>query len=305
MSGPELHKLIDKTTAEVLILDYFGGLFNRTLSHNHVRRLWAKILIRELGLKCSIDVFARKRVDAVLFLNNKLGVSECKIPYDTLKDEVLNRLLASGILAPGQSEVFLRYFEPADLKSQLSAQEVNTGILSALENAKAIGLKLIILSDCYASESLVKSFLKHHGIYHLIDGIYVSGSDSKQEDKGEIVAHVLSDLKLTPDQAVYIRSGNNGKLPKKESNNFDDLKLFLTDETSEYELETAGNDKADFNKVIDKTFRACQEKEAPPFSEYIIFFQVFIERLYICARRFNIKTLFFISREGVYLKRLF
>lgn len=65
-----------------------------------------------------------------------------------------------------------------------------------------------------------------------------------------------------------------------------------------------GSDIRAFEKVCREIERDCQ-KSPHPFSEFALHFYFFTERLYIKSKRTGVKNLFFLAREGHYLKRLF
>ncbi|MBT8257553.1 MAG: HAD family hydrolase [Bacteroidia bacterium] len=305
MNPASLHTLLNEHNIKVLLTDFFDTIVHRIVHPNYTQRLWAKILIREFGLKGSIDSLYFTRRESSLHLKKRLGLHEVEIPYEALKLEVFNRLVNNLIIEPDQKDQFLKFFELADLKSEQAVQFLNTEVVQLLQEAKSEGLKIYIVSDFYGPKPLFKKLLKHHGIQDLFDGVYSSSSSQASKFQGTIYDQILNDLNISPGQIVMIGDNKRCDFQKAKDKGLHASLLPHQKFLLKNKLKSVGNDKRDYDKVIDKTYKACRRKEAPPYSEYIILFQVFIERLYIISRRFNIKNLFFASREGLYLKKLF
>ena len=88
---------------------------------NYTQRLWAKILIKEFGLNSTVDSIYFIRRESGLYLRQKLGVDELEIPYEQLKQEVLNRMINNLILKEEDAERFLEYFERADFRLRFNS----------------------------------------------------------------------------------------------------------------------------------------------------------------------------------------
>ncbi|MBT8254391.1 MAG: HAD hydrolase-like protein [Flavobacteriaceae bacterium] len=230
---------------------------------------------------------------------------EIELPYNALKEEVFKRLQNNLLIDSSQHNRFMEYFEHADLRSEQSVQFLNKDILDLLNAIKSSGIKIYLVSDFYASESIFKSLLKHHGIDNLVDGIYSSASCQKSKKRGQIFEHILSDLKVEAKHVVMMGDDKLSDLEMPRSKGIHSTLLPHKKFRLQNKIKSFGNDKKDYSRTIDKTVRACQQSSAQPLSEYIVFYQVFIERLYIIGRRFKISNFFFVSREGHYLKKLF
>ena len=65
------------------------------------------------------------------------------------------------------------------------------------------------------------------------------------------------------------------------------------------------SDKRDYRRVIKKLYKACNHKNAPANSDYILFYAVYIERLFKHLKKKGVKDILFLAREGLFLKRIF
>ena len=71
-------------------------------------------------------------------------------------------------------------------------------------------------------------------------------------------------------------------------------------------LAALGNDRQMLERTLNKVFQNAQKNKNLPYTEYAIFYHFFVERLYNLCRLRGIESIFFLlSREGLFLKRLF
>ena len=299
-----LNTLLEPHDVKVIVVSYLNGLVRRIVSPEYRERLSAKILIRELGLKLSVDSVYEIRRHCSNSLRKNEENSENRESYNELKNEVLKRLLRTGALSADQEDLFPKYFELADLRSEQLVQVVNTETLSHLKEARSRGLKTVLISDIYAPQA-GESLLKIHGIDRLFDKVYVLDSTGSRTSYDAVFTQILDDLHLSHHQLALLFKDTSIDHTEVKSKGVQFLQLSLSDHSNEKNIEPVKAGKEGYIDIIKSVYRACQSADAPPLSEFIIFFHTFIERLYSSARRSGIRDLFFISREGVYLKRLF
>lgn len=305
MSLKQLHSNLKESKIKVLFTDYFDTLVHRTVHPNYTQRLWSKNMIRELGLKMSIDELYFIRQESVSYLTTKLCRADVEIPYNALKAEVLKRLINEQEIDISKSERFLRYFEIADLKTETSVQTINPRTLEIITSFKASGGKVYLVSDFYGSLSLFKGMLSHHGILNYFDGVYSSAELEKSKHNGSIYKPILEQLHLDPSVVMMMGDNQRSDITNAKQNGLNAYLLPHQRQLRKNKLNNFGNDAKAFKRVIKSINKRCHKKDAEPFSEYIVFYHFFVERLYYECRQNNIKSLFFLSREGLYLKALF
>lgn len=290
---------------KVLFTDYYDTLVHRNVHPNSVLRIWSKIVIRELGLNISIDTLYFTFKESVLYLVKKLNTDRNELPYEALQMEVFRRLNSSYLITDDLESAYLDIFEKAHLKAELGVQRLNKDTLNIIKDFKDRGGKVYLLSDFYCPKSLFENLLKHHEISHLFDGIYSSSSEGKSKHRGSIYQSILTNLKLDPQNVLMI--GDNYRSDFKNAINAGINAYLLPHKkyNRRAKINGIGSDKAILKKVIKETFSRCNDKSMLPYTEYSIFYHFFVERLYIICKKQNIQSLFFLSREGLFLKRLF
>jgi predicted HAD superfamily hydrolase len=301
----QILEIIEKKNIKVLFTDYYDTIIHRTVHPNQTQRIWAKFIIRELGLDTTIDHLYFTRIDSTKYLVKKHGLDDIELPYDILKNEVALRLINSNILTPEKKEAFLQLFEPADLKSEQLVQYLNPTIVGVLTKAKSEGVRIILISDFYGPKSLFESLLEHHGIKHLFEDIYTSSQLSKSKYKGTIYPEILNRINLKAEHALMIGDNSRSDFLKAKEAGLNAFVLPHKKYLRKNKINNLGNDEKSLKRLIESVRNNTKQKQYQPFTEYIVFYHAFIVRLFESCHKQGIKNLFFLSREGQFLKKLF
>ncbi|KKL24891.1 hypothetical protein LCGC14_2410790, partial [marine sediment metagenome] len=166
------------------------------------------------------------------------------------------------------------------------------------------GYPIYLISDFYLPESLIIQILDFNGFTDLFQQVFVSCSLGKSKEKGSIYPYVLDQTATDPKQAVMMGDNKGSDIHKAEKYGLHTIYLKHTKHKIRNRKNLFGSDLRAFNKVCREIEHNC-EKSPHPFSEFVLHFYFFTERLYIKAKNAGVNNLFFLAREGLYLKRLF
>jgi len=301
----QLQKKLREKQIKVLCTDYYDTLVHRHVHPNQVLRIWSKIMINELGLETSIDKLYFTFKESVNYLVEKLDTDRNELPYDTLRDEIYTRLNNSNIVSDDQKAIFITLFEKAQLGAEKSVQYLNENTVKIIKDFKNGGGKVYLISDFYGPKSLFESLLKHHKIGDLFDDIYISSAFGKSKHKGTIYNDVIAELSIDPNTALMIGDNPISDSKHAEKAGLHSYVLPHKQYIRKNKVNSFGSDRKAFKKTIKRIYRDCQKKDTNPYSEYVICYHFFTERLYNYCKQHNVRSLFFLSREGLFLKRLF
>ena len=305
MSLNQLHRQLKEKNIKFLFTDYYDTIVHRHVHPNYVQRIWAKLMIRELGLSISIDELYFIRQESTRYLIKKLKKEDVEIPYKTLQNEISKRLINEEIITLDEKDDFINLFESVDVRAESSVQYLNEAVVNTLKYFKSNGGKIYLISDFYGSKTLFEKLLKHHGIFDLFNGIYSSAELEKSKHKGTIYQPIVSELSINPNEAIMIGDNERSDYINAKKNGLNAYNLPHKKYLKRNKRNNFGNDKKSLKKVLNDIYKTCHKKSAIPYTEYIIFYHVFTERIYEVAHKKNLKNLFFLSREGQYLKKLF
>jgi HAD superfamily hydrolase (TIGR01549 family) len=296
---------VEKKDSRILFVDYFDTLAHRNVHPNYVIKIWAKYIIRAFGLNISIEALYFIRQEAASYLGYKLNKNSVEIKYNVLKEEVYNRLVNNNIIFNIDRERFFTYFEIADFKSEISVQYLNSEMINFLQGFKEKGGSIYLVSDFFGSRSLFKKMLRYHGVLDLFEDIFSSSSLEESKLNGSIYKTITTKLSVQPNKVLMV--GDN-KVSDYRNALSAGLHAYLLPHQKYFrknQINKIGNDSKKLKKIIDRVFKNCTDRDAMPFTEYIIFYHFFIERLYYRCKKDGIKNLFFLSREGLFLKKIF
>jgi len=305
LSLNQLNKQLKEKQIKYLFTDYYDTIVHRSVHPNYAQRLWAKFMIRELGLPISIDALYFIRQESVNYLEKKLGKEVDEIPYRVQQEEISKRLINDGIITIENKPSFLELFEDADVKAETSVQYLDQDVIDTIKYFKSNGGKVYLVSDFYGSISLFKKLLNQHGILDLFDGIYSSASLEKSKYRNSIYAPIISELGFNPKDIMMIGDNQRSDYDNAIKNGLNAYLLPHKKYLRKNKLNNFGNDKKQLKSILNNVYKKCKRRSAIPFTEYAIFYHIFAERMYETAKRKNMKNLFFLSREGQFLKKLF
>lgn len=301
----QLKKKLEENQIKVLFTDYYDTLVHRSEHPNSVLRIWSKLMVNELGLDISIDTLYFTFKESVLYLVEKLNTDRNELPYETIKADVFTRLNTVGVIDDSKEDAFLKFFEKAHLKAEISVQGLNLNTLKIIQDFKAKGGKVYLLSDFYCPKTLFTKLLEYHKISHLFDGVYSSSTVGKSKHTGTVYEAVLSELNIDPSTALMMGDNNRSDSKNAEKAGLHSYVLPHKKQLRQNKLNGFGDDKRKLKRILNNTYKNCNSKASLPYTEYVIFYHFFVERLYLHCKRNNIKSLFFLSREGLFIKRLF
>lgn len=279
-------------------------MVHRNVHPNYTLRLWGKFLIRELELSIDVNELFSIRAEALSLLSKNQKLSSVEIDYDLVIMEVYQRLLNSNKILDVSYDSFVEVFQRADYEAEISVQFKNEAVIADLVYFKENGYVIYLISDFYLPTKVISQILEFHGISDLFEDIFVSCSLGISKENGNIYPYVLQQTSTDPKTAIMMGDNSKSDVENAERHQIDAIKLKHTFHKIRNLRNLFGNDAYNFDQACKKIEVECQ-KSQHPLSEYILHFYFFTERLYIRAKKTGIKNLFFLSREGFYLKRLF
>ena len=299
-----IQKIENITTCKVICTDFFDTLVHRTVHPNYSIKLWAKLLIRELALEITANDLFAIRADSLSYLSKKKNKNVLEIPYATLIEEVYYRLINTAALRKTEYDHFKKTFEQADYVSEVSVQFKNDVIINAIKKLKQEGYRVYLITDFFFSKQLMSRILDHHEILDVFDDIFVSADVKKSKENGSIYPFVLEKIDAIADEVVMIGDNKNSDITKSGLHNIRSIHTKNLSHHRRNKKNLLGSDAVSFEKVCSRIENRCRNSDFE-FSEYIIHFYFFTERLYTKAIKHGVNDLFFLAREGLYLKKIF
>ncbi len=289
---------------KIIFTDFFDTLVHRTVHPNYTIKLWGKFMGRELGLNISPDELFAIRIDSLAYLSKKHKIRGIELPYELLLKEVYQRLLNDAVLKDTPFDTFKRVFEQADYISEISVQFKNEKLIAGLAQLKEKGYRIYLVSDLFLPKRTIVKILEFHEISQLFENVFLSCSVGKSKEDGSLYPYVLEATQAKAEETIMIGDNKRSDILNAAKYGIQGIHTKHLRHKLRNKRNLLGDDAHGFKKACSKVESRCA-KSKYPLSEYIIHFYFFTERLYIKARRDGVKNLFFLSREGLFLKRIF
>lgn len=300
-----LNEIEGDKNIQTVFVDFFDTIVHRTVHPNQVLRLWAKLMIRELGLNLKVDELYFIRKDSAQYLSKKKNCYYWEFGYNELIVEMYHRLTSTKKLNNISVEDFTTYFELAESRAEINVQYLNLNTLELLKELKENGYKIYCVSDFYISSKILKGFLNHHEITTIFDDVFVSADYAKSKYSGDLYPCLLEELGLNASSVVMIGDNYRSDVKNAKKHGLSAIHIANKKESKSKRKYLLGSDRKDYRKVLKNLYKCCNSPKVPANSDYILFYSVYIERLYHSLKKEGIKNIFFLAREGLYLKRLF
>ncbi len=186
----------------------------------------------------------------------------------------------------------------------MATQTLDHTVVDALNSYKKDGKRIVLISDFYLPKRYFQKLLQYHHLTSLFDEIIVSSDYHLKKSSGRLYEKALSVLKIKKEEVVML--GDNPHSDYKIAADIG-IKSFLISRTNQQLFY-----QADFNQSVKlKYLKRTSLIEVFPQSPQRLFepllgsFYIFIAKLYYSLRQKKAKDVFFLSREGEYLKELF
>ena len=300
-----LQEIESNENIHTVFVDFFDTIVHRTVHPNQVFRIWAKLIIREFGLTLKVDELYFIRQDASQLLARKYESLNFLVDYNELITEVYNRLTATSELKNISKTDFKTYFELADLRAEINVQYLNKKAIDLFKDLKAQEYKIYVVSDFYTSSKIIVNLLDHHQIRDLLDGVFVSADYAKSKHSGDFYPFLLKELGLKAKNVVMVGDNYRSDIENAKKHGLSTLYIPNKSDSKTKKKFLLGSDRSDYHKVIKKLYQECHATSAPANSDFILYYAVYIERLYQHLKKRGIFNILFLSREGLFLKKLF
>lgn len=292
-----LEELHDKKIKFVLF-DIFDTLVSRKIQPEYVKKIWANQLIKYFKLELiATDLYLlRNRIEEDLGNENLTLGNDCEITYDSIIKKLYEEL---KIKIPYKK--FLDGCKKIEINIESKVLIPDQNIIKEIKKLKKEGKKINCVSDMYLSKKMIENIFESLKIRKLFDNIFVSSEYLKNKKTGKLYDIVLKKLNANPDNCIMIGDNYHSdcEIPKQLGMNAVHLKRNENYEFYERYL-NSHSPKIIYSEVVNLSKTNNCDFEHSIFSLYS-----FIEKLYYELLIRNEKEVFFLSREGEYLKKLF
>lgn len=291
----EILDYCEKNKIEYIFLDFFGTIVQRNCAPEEVKNLWAKKLALELNYSINEELLLllRKKSEQAVSSRTKSG----EFNYFELLDEIYRRIieLDSCFELKYNAKEFFDISYNVEMQAELNSQSYIQETIELINKAYSKKIHLSIISDFYLGKNELRIFLNKDNIREKIDHIFVSSDCRTSKYLGGLYEYTCKKIGVDVQKCIMI--GDNRRSDVKNAESYG-IKGFLLN-NSEGESQ---------RKSLDTAIERMSKTNVTgslAYSNYCFLLYLYIERLYKSLIQDEIQDIYFLSREGEFLKKLF
>lgn len=287
----------------VILVDFFDTIMFRHIHPFQVIKKWAELVVERFEFE-KIDgenLFnLRQNLKKELLLKSEIN----EVRYDEWMSFLYQTLVKKEAkkMENIEQDYFMQICKEIEMAVEYGVQYPNVKLLKYLSKCKK-DYKVCIVSDFYLSKNELILFMKSKNIdIELFDNIYCSHDYNATKENGKLYDIVLKDLGSVSNVIMIGDNYNNDYLKAKGHG----IKSFFCPRII-YKLcmKMKKLCRYDYGKHMHYILIRDCKKYNKPFTEYILVFWYFIEKICKELEIDSKKKVIFLAREGYFLKRLF
>ena len=274
---------------QVIAFDCFDTILMRKVSPRYVIKLWAKELVNYFDLNCDIE----ELYDLLLLSNT----DKTNMSY------LMAKKLKNYFHITKSKEFIEQKLIQIMINTECRVTYTDNNIVKLLNFANKLNKKIILISDYYLSKEHLIRILKFHCIDVFFQHIYVSCDYMANKASGELYKKVLLDLNIKPNNLIMI--GDNIYSDYKLST-MQGIKSFYINRKKQFlYYDYYDKNNASIKIIINNSILSSYSIKDNTWKNLAFSLYAFIDRLYSLLLKKNIKHIYFLAREGKFLKHLF
>jgi hypothetical protein len=295
---------------DYVFVDIFDTLVRRTVHPDDTKRLASINLARALGGGVYSDLLMRVRAITerqMCLVNGELH-GELEFSFDEFpKNYYKNIKLVMPWITIDESS-FYDICISIELQAETSVlrrdDEICDALLAYRPDAKAI----VAVSDFYLPQSYLLKLLEYLKVREIFDHLYVSCDFMKTKRSGNLYRYVLHDLGIDPARVIMVGDNAHSDGSMAQANQISSLVLDRTERLRGYEVTRKKLGTVNAAKAIYADYTRQDIDETEPrklFDDFAPTLYLFMRRLHKACVCNQIDRLYFLSREGQFLRRVF
>ena len=306
----EIENRIESHNLDLLLFDIFDTIILRKVHPEYVKKIFSRKLKEYYLIDINSEELYQYRFDieASLCRENEKNGFDLEFRFEDFCEKIYKKLQAEKLFKNDiVYDDFLKKCKKFEIESELLTQKVDPEIIKIVKYAYEKNIPVYALSDFYLSKEMLEILFQKHNIREFFTDLFVSSEYLIAKRSGRLYEKVLTEQFSQSQNIVMI--GDNAHSDYEMAKRYS-IDAFLIDRTKQrdfyqsYESDVLPVKK--FHQKIESIINDSYESASPVFFKEMAFtLYYFIYRLYLEALSTGKKDIFFLSREGEFLKKLF
>ena len=299
------------TSLHGVCFDYFDTLVSRTITPEYTKILAAEHLAEILNTQLSGTTLyeIRRELEVTLCHKNVHLGGDPEFDLYALAEEIFSVIIqiTETVEDSFSKAEFVDIFADLEIAVEIQVQKVSTELVELLTWLRGKGLKTYLLSDFYIPIGLFRRMLKSHGLENLFTEVFISADHGKTKSSGKLFEIVRDTTGCCFPELVMIGDNEHSDFSVPQSLG---IRSYLIDIASQKELyltwqktNTTEHDRC--SRLQSKFSELTRVPAAEFFPEMATTLWLFITKLFSQLLKDGRKSVFFCSKEGEFLGKLF
>lgn len=286
---------------DYIFVDFFDTIVFRRVHPLMIPQQWAIQIVRKIAPYSSTTEVLEMRNNAF----SELVLQGSKAPrcddiYAIIFDNLENQYSNIGL----RKEAFVTFCHHLERAIEIGAQFPNKHLINQLHQLKRRGSHIVIVSDFHMGKEDISTYLKANNIDDaLFDDIFVSCDVNASKKTGDLYDYVLNSLKISGRCATMIGDNRQSDIRMASNHGLSTIHRphYIRKAISKIKLLCHYN----YSRRVSSSMAQKLFKYNSPFTEYIVIFYAFTQRLTKCLSAVGERNIFFLAREGHFMRRCF
>lgn len=281
-----------------VFFDIFDTIVSRTVQPEYTKKVWANHMVKRCQLNMSmIDLYKkRNRLETSLGEKNSLSGNDWEFKYIDLLTSLYDEIKTNLTL-----EEFSKIATEIEIDIESNVQKPDEKVLAEIKKARKEKKKIYCISDMYLSKDMIMQIFKNLKIADYFDDIFISCEYLKNKRSGKLYEVVLKELNAKPEECIMIGDNKHSDYSMPKEKGMEAIHLDRNKNYKKYEKFEQENNP----EIVLSNFTNLLQTNTDNFEHSIFTLYEFTEKLYYQLLNDNLDEVFFLSREGEYLKKLF
>lgn len=285
---------------DVIAFDIFDTILTRTVNPESIKKIWAKEINRQYKLtKRNSELYhLRFELEAKMCKENQAAGYDLEFNLEKMFSQIANHFELEN------EDEFVESCIAQEITIESRCQVIDEDWLQAIKKIKYdyASVKIVCISDMYLTKKMLVNILENHGVFGLLDDIFVSSEYLLTKRSGKLYSHLINELKWNPERVLMVGDNKVSDFEKPQSLGMIAYHIDRTEQHQQY---------ATWDKMITDEYLKRKINEILPsngdesFENIAAALYLYIEKLYNQLKYNRVEDVFFLSREGEFLKVLF
>ncbi len=292
--------------APIICFDYFDTLVTRCVEPEYTKQIASGLLSRLLqGCFTGESIYHfRKDIEYDLCLACAEASNELEFCFEDLGRNLWAELKKQDVrnVLPVRDR-FIKEMLAIEVAVEKAVQSVCAEVFEVIQTLHRLDFTLLLISDFYLPEKQFLEILSWHRLEHLFAKVYISSVHGRSKGSGRIYPMICENLGVEFGQLLMI--GDNPHADIKMSRQHGLQAIHLQRPDGKNMAGTRKKKEKDNSADPKQPFEKMALPEEVPFPEIGIDFWIFTHRLFEELNEHDVRNVFFLSKEGEFLKKIF